>query len=1196
MALNVLSLSEQRVNAQPLVSIAIPAFNPAFFRRTLSSVLNQDYPNLEVVVCDDSPGQEIEAICCELSKTSSALLRYVRNPVRLGFARNMLACLGHASGELVKFLCDDDLLMTQCISHQVKVLCDHEQVSMVISQRLVCDADDILLPSRALNAVVAPTTAVLYGTDLLACIAESTSNLFGGISHALFRRAQVGEYLETLVQDGQGFCARLDMALYICMLRRGHLASLEQVLSVERIHAGRLSHRVAMTEAAKVESEWLQQMLAARTGEQEPAVGWVRYLPMASYSGGVDDVWRELDMRNFTNRQIASFHQQVGTQSLSFAELYAEWLESCSLSEGQQRLLPKRIEQWPSRPRIMPVVFCDDGEELALRATLDSLAAQSYAASGIQVLGGCEPLTKVAGVQHQVRHGDGFDDVNARLADASADWIVLLRAGDRLHPHALVIMAERMALNAGSVCLYSDEGAFNGRESSHPILKPDFNLDLMRSLPYVGRQLAFNCEAVRTIGGFDTQFGSLAPHDALWRLVEIHGLQAIGHIPELLVQSQNAYADWMNDPEVQAHAARVVRAHLKRLGVVAEVEAVADSMATRVRYQHALAASVSILIPVGSDLLTLRRCVESLFEYTHYSNYEVLLIANGDEPAEVRDWLTAMKGVGSDQLRVIEVEVQGRAASLNLGSERARGDYLLLLDVGCALFDAQWLHELMSQAQRPEVGVVGPKLYARDGTAAPSALVLGLCGPAGNPFAGNAADAESYLGRSHLVQNWSALSLDCLLVRRELFNELQGLDTQALQRSWFDADLCLRVREAGYLVVWTPFSRVARMHSSVSGKEAADQQAFYRRWLASVANDPAYNKNLSLKQGGFRLEPGLRTGWDPFIARAVPSVLALPFNTSAIGHYRVIQPFSELERAGWIQGRISYQIAEPIAAERESPDAMILQLRYSAENIEEIAEIKRYSNARRIFEIDDYVIEPSEKNDHVRNWPKNVGELLGRAIGLCDRLVVSTEPLADALSHLHHDIRVVPNMLAASLWTGLSSQRQTSARPRVGWGGGTSHRGDLELMLGVVRALADEVDWVFFGMCPEILRPYVKEFHKGVPLAQYPRKLASLNLDLALAPLEQNLFNDCKSNLRLLEYGVCGYPVICTDTKAYDGYLPCTRVRANTTELWLDAIRMHLADPGASFRQGDELREAVLRDYVLAPRHLQHWANAWLAD
>lgn len=1188
------------MNEPLLVSIAIPAFNPEFFRGTLISAIAQDYPRLEVVICDDSAGTEIEAICEELGKTSTVILRYVRNPERLGFARNLLACLNNASGEMIKFLCDDDTLIYQCVSRQAKVLQENEDVSIVIGQRLLCDADDLLLPSRLLNCLISPASAVLHGTDLLACVADNTLNLFGGISHALFRRAQVEEYLETLVQGGQGFVARLDMALYICLLRRGHLASLDQLLSFERVHAGRLSHQVATTEAAATETEWLLQMLAARTSEKAPAEGYARYLPLASYYDGGERAWEELDVRNFLTKQIAFFKQQVGTHSIDFSELYAEWLECRTLSEGQLRLMPKRIEQWPCQPRIMPVVFCDEGDELALRATLGSLTAQSYVSSHILVLGPADSApSNIPGVDYQVRQGDGFKQVNTFLAnDGQVDWILLLQAGDRLHPHALVIMAERMALRGDSLCVYSDEGAQDGRKSSVPIFKPDFNLDLMRSVPYVGRQLAFKCEALSALGGFDEQFAELAPHDLLWRMVESHGLHVIEHVPELLVQSQYSYADWMREPSIQALAAPVVRAHLQRLGVMAQVDSIPDSLMTQVSYQHQQSASVSILISAAVDLLTLRRCVESLFEHTHYGPYEVLLIANGDESTEVQGWLRAMEGLDGDQLRVVHVQSRSRAQSLNQASEHARGDYLLLLDAECALFDGQWLNELMTQAQRPEVGVVGPKLIGRDGKVAAGALVLGLRGLAGNPFLGCAGDS-SYLNRLRLVQNWSALSLDCLVVRRELFRELQGLDTDSLQHSWLDADLCLRARELGYLIVWTPFSKVAQLsvtNDSPAIDRDADQQAFYQRWLSSVACDPSYNRNLSLTQGSFLFEPGLRSGWDPFIARAMPSVLALPFNVSGVGHYRVIQPFTELERAGWIQGRLGYTMPTPVEAEREKPDVIIVQLRYSNESLKEIAQLKQYSSARRIFEIDDYIIDPPKKNDHVRNWPSNVGQKLNEAIGLCDRLVVSTEPLADALSHMHHDIRVVPNMLAASLWAGLTSERQTSIRPRVGWAGGTSHRGDLELMLEVVQSLADEVDWVFFGMCPEILRPYVKEFHGAVPLALYPRKLASLNLDLALAPLEQNLFNDCKSNLRLLEYGVCGFPVICTDTKAYAGYLPCTRVRENSTEQWLEAIRMHLSDPQASYRQGDALREVVLRDYLLTPRHLQHWANAWLAD
>jgi glycosyltransferase involved in cell wall biosynthesis len=225
-----------------------------------------------------------------------------------------------------------------------------------------------------------------------------------------------------------------------------------------------------------------------------------------------------------------------------------------------------------------------------------------------------------------------------------------------------------------------------------------------------------------------------------------------------------------------------------------------------------------------------------------------------------------------------------------------------------------------------------------------------------------------------------------------------------------------------------------------------------------------------------------------------------------------------------------------------------------------------------------------------------VPAVVKRGISLCDRVVVSTHALGNALSSMHHDIRVVPNMLAPHLWTGRRAQRRTSFKPRVGWGGGTSHGGDLEVIAQVIRELADEVDWVFFGMCPQELRPYLKEFHAAVSLEAYPAKLSSLNLDLALAPLEYHIFNDCKSNLRLLEYGACGYPVICTDTEAYRGYLPCTRLTANTTEEWLEAIRMHLADPQASYRMGDELHDVVMRDFMLRGDNLQYWVNGWLAD
>jgi hypothetical protein len=203
--------------------------------------------------------------------------------------------------------------------------------------------------------------------------------------------------------------------------------------------------------------------------------------------------------------------------------------------------------------------------------------------------------------------------------------------------------------------------------------------------------------------------------------------------------------------------------------------------------------------------------------------------------------------------------------------------------------------------------------------------------------------------------------------------------------------------------------------------------------------------------------------------------------------------------------------------------------------------------------------------------------------------------MAEAFEDFHPDIRVVKNRLDPGQWRGLRSQRRSSSKPRVGWAGGAGHAGDLEMLADVVKALASEVEWVFFGMCPDRLRPFVHEFHPGVAIEQYPAALAGLNLDLALAPVEQNLFNECKSNLRLLEYGACGFPVICSDVRCYQDGLPVTRVK-NRFKDWLEAIRMHLADLDAAARMGDELRAAVNREWMLEGQGLEAWRKAWLPD
>ncbi len=1192
------------MNSAPLVSLVIPALNPRFFREALQSALDQSYENLEIIVCDDCLTGEIKAIYDELA-FSSVICRYVANPVRLGQQRNFLRCMEEAQGEFIKFLCDDDWVAPNCITKQAFTLDNYPDVTLVIAKRHIVDINNYVLPKRMANIGFSPYSASYNGADLLAMFEKAPRNLLGGFSGALMRRADVLEYLPSLAQDGQGFVALLDFALFICLLRRGNLIELNGCESTERMHPGRLTNQAGMYLKTGQEWEWIRSMLAARTGESAPLAGWVRHKKLGMSVAELALEWDEFNLYAVMADRQGVLDSRVGTESESFVGLYSQWLACRQFSPRQKQLNKRRAASWTQRPRIVTVVVDVQNDAYLLDLTLQSIASQDYAAEAVVLLSNADNAASIDVMQFALEP-NWARQLNGVLPTLKkADWFYLLRAGDRLNASALMILAERIVHMPQMACAYSDEGALDDEESVESVFKPDFNLDLLRGYPYVGRALAFDRESMLQSGGFNAEFGELAPHDLLWRLVESKGPQGVEHIAEILVESRFSYAQWLSLPEVIEQSEPVLCAHLQRIGVEHQVHHSQMQLLNEVQYLHPERPLVSIIISTKDQLSALDRCVDSLFSKTEYANYEVLIVDKASESSEARDWLAVMGAMGSDKLHVLAYEGSiNEAATFNYAARHARGDYLVFLDPNIIIHDPDWLNSLLNHAQRPEVGVVGVRILSTEGHILHAGMVLGLDGLVGKPFANAAATEPGYMHRLQLAQNWSAVNGNCMMVRKDVFDAAQGMDEAAFSQGLQDIDLCLRVGQDGYLVVWTPEATVVWLEPSANALAAPfperveeEQQRFYKRWLPLIARDPAYNQNLKVESSwSFNLDPGRIIGWDPFCSRREPSILALPVNTGAVGHYRVTRPFLELQAAGRAVGRYAFDAPSLIELQRQSPDVVVFQGCYSETKIPSIEMVKTYSQATRIFELDDYVAKVPAKNDHVRTMPRDIEASLRRGIGLCDRVVVSTFPLAEALHGMHSDIRVVPNMLATHLWSHLHSKRRTSSKPRVGWGGGTSHRGDLDVIAEVVRELADEVEWVLFGMCPDSLKPYIHEFHPGISLETYPAKLASLNLDLALAPLEFHIFNDCKSNLRLLEYGACGYPVICTDTEAYRGHLPCTRIYTNSTQEWLQAIRMHLADPDASYRMGDELREAVLRDFMLRGENLQYWVNGWLLD
>lgn len=921
--------------------------------------------------------------------------------------------------------------------------------------------------------------------------------------------------------------------------------------------------------------------------------------------------WPQLDHFIETTQAAAAEYARYGKR-LRFQRNLQRWLVSREPSADQHRLIERHLLRSGETPRIGILLPARAEDAAAVAETLDSLARGHYRDVTVHLLAG--PGLEAAALERpgvsltlHASPWDGADPLPAANAAAAAsedDWLMLVRPGDLFTPSGLQLLAVELTQAPECRAVFADEFHRGGEGFLGAAFRPGFNLDLLLSFPAAhARHWLFRRELLLALGGFDPAFADAAELDLILRLVEQGGLAGLGHVDEVLLDTE---APRLLDSPAEC---RAIQRHLDARGYQAEVFSERPGR-YRIDYRHEESPPVSILVVADAPLAVLRQCVESVLEKTEYPRFELLLVRPG-EAAAARDvlrdeWLAGIAGLGSEQVRVIEAsEAASFSAAVNRGAREARGDYLVLLASDNIVLHGHWLRQLINHGQRPEVGIVGGKVLTSDGRAQQAGLILGLNGPVGRPFVGEPLESAGYMQRLEVDQDYSAVSADCLSIRRALFDQLGGLDDE-LTAERRDADLCLRAREAGFLTVWTPYCVVVtdgglRVDAPADWPDEKREQVerenalMYRRWLPHLANDPAYNRNLSLLGSGFDFDHQRDRSWDPLPIVGLPRVLAYPADHFGCGHYRVIQPLEALRAEGMVQGRISDRYYTVVELERFQPDVLLLQRQIGDENIKGIAEAGTFSRAFKVFELDDYLPNLPLKSAHRATMPKDIVKSLRRAASLCDRLVVSTEALAESFSDLHGTIRVAHNTLPVHWWGHLQSRRGVGPKPRVGWGGGASHTGDLELIFDVVRELADRVDWVFFGMCPAKLRPYVKEYHEGVSIEAYPAKLASLDLDLALAPLEQNLFNECKSNLRLLEYGACGYPVVCSDVRCFRGDLPVTRVK-NRFKDWMDAIQAHLADPEASARQGLALREAVHRNWMLAGDNLRRWTHAWLPD
>ncbi|HZX30417.1 MAG TPA: glycosyltransferase [Rhodocyclaceae bacterium] len=902
-------------------------------------------------------------------------------------------------------------------------------------------------------------------------------------------------------------------------------------------------------------------------------------------------------------RQIAEPHRR--------AYAYNDWLEGRYFTTGMGRCFDALLDDRPVKPAFTYFIRHTSPGFEALATTIRSLTSQLYAHLKLVVL---SPVAAPPGIVSD-RIGwakcpvdewaAAVNQVLPKVAPGDgAQWFSVLQDGDELVDRALLVFAETIHNHPDLRILYCDEdetAPITGLATPH--FKPPFDPDRLLATPYIGETLVLNASYFLEQGGFEPRYPGAEHYAFLLRTLEGHTPEVIGQVADaLLHRPTSRYSPLPNQAHVQA-----VVDHLTRRNIDASIE-FDSQIPLRILYHleqdRSAPQGVGIVFYSSSgDVKKTEQSIVCLLETTPPTPITLYLIDPGPSEPAISAFLAQVGGLGLPNIRTIPTEGGSLESALQTALEYVKEPYTLLWSDEARANEANWLANLLARFNRPEPpAAVGPRLANAAGQIVSAGEEPGLNGPTGSPYKGisvNYPGDGATLLAEHRVE---ALDKRCLLIRTELAKAAGGIRPDAYPTLWA-ADLCLRIGE-NHPLLWTPAVTIVVDESQVELEEDdqrwrkkdryrldSEQLDFYRTWGHRLGHSISRNSNIALGSRDYVPETRSALTYDPLFGVDLPRIYAHVADFDGCGNYRILQPMKSLLSNARVRGGVATDPLPPASIAAGGFDTYVFQRPHSEAMLDALKAYKALSPALRIFEVDDLLSGIPASSPHAKDFGPEVIERVQQAIQLCDRLVVSTESLAAAYGKFAPEVRVQPNYLPNAVWDKVAPLRRHSGKPRVGWAGSISHLGDLELLSEVVPALADEVDWVFFGACRREILPYVAERFAAVSFEAYPETLARMDLDLALAPLVANAFNEAKTPLKLMEYGILGYPVVCSDVGPYRQGFPVTRV-ANTPKAWIAAIRERIRDRTALCREGDALQAHIRRHWMLDD-HLDEWRAAW---
>lgn len=458
------------------------------------------------------------------------------------------------------------------------------------------------------------------------------------------------------------------------------------------------------------------------------------------------------------------------------------------------------------------------------------------------------------------------DNTNRALEQVDGGYVVFVDHDDTLAPDALYECVKVLNREPDVEVIYTDSDKLseNGKRYSEPCFKPDFNMELLRCQNYICHLTVIQKRFLDKVGYLNSDYSGVQDYDHILRCVE--RTNRIVHIPKILYHWRmcpgSVAVDTDNKPYTYELFQKILREHYDRMGIQAEVKAVFPGV-VRTVYQLPYEPLVSVIIANKDHREDLMRCVELLEQESEYKNLEILIVENNSVSEEIVTYYDQVQRQ-YDNVRVLRYEKEFNYADIqNYAAVRAKGDHLLLLNNDTWLERPESIREMLGYCMRDDVGIVGAKLLYPDDTIQHAGVIVGLGGVADHAFVGMDREDPGYCCRAICAQEYSAVTAACLMVKKTVFMEVGGMDTE-LKIAFNDVDFCLRVKEAGYKIIYNPFSIWYHDESKTRGAEDTPEKIerfrgeieyFQRRWANFLYwGDPSYNPNLALDRHDFSLK------------------------------------------------------------------------------------------------------------------------------------------------------------------------------------------------------------------------------------------------------------------------------------------------------------------------------------------------------